>query len=164
METNFLINTGSEWEYREKECMYVCVYAGSNLFVIWRKTYTLGMLNGCFATFAESLEVSFKELALRFGVNITNTRDMFRLSHLTCMYSDGDPAAFLIVCSADIFAENAHRSDGNVQHWSPTSWLLNWCCAIRYSSCLMVNTNARTTYSIPTQQQEMVLFWDSRKL
>ena len=79
------------------------------------------MLNGCFATFAESLEVSFKQLALRFGVNITNIRDMFCPSHLTCMYSDGDAAAFVIVHSADIFAENAHRSDGNVQHWSPTS-------------------------------------------
>lgn len=59
------------------------------------------------ATTAKSLEVCFQQLALRFGVNITNSSDMFCPLRLTCMYDNGDAAAFLIDHGADMYAENA---------------------------------------------------------
>ena len=60
------------------------------------------------ATTAKSAEVCFQRLALRFGVNVVNGGNMFCPLRLTCMYDNGDAAAFLIDQGADMYAENAH--------------------------------------------------------
>ena len=60
------------------------------------------------ATTAKSLELCFQQLVLKFGVNIRNSGNMFCPLRLTCMYDNGDAAAFLIDHGADMYAENAH--------------------------------------------------------